>query len=174
MERNIPHNASETIDFYTRTIYSVLRSKSETRISGLEEVHCAMESTMHPDARSASPDYNALIYSILRVPSCIMKVQKLVLGQNANIFCSQGYQDIESWPIVTAAARRRICRYDGKETLAVFINSKSDIEDIVPLVTALQIEWNKMHELLNDERMRSGMGTVYFSGSSKAYKIALW
>lgn len=32
---------------------------------------------------------------------------------------------------------------------------------------------NKMHELLNDERMRSGMGTVYFSGSSKAYKIAL-
>ena len=77
-----------------------------------------------------------------------MKVQKLVLGQNANMFCSQGYQDIESWPIVTAAARRRICRYDGKDTLAVFINSKSDIEDIVPLVTALQIEWNKIHELL--------------------------
>ncbi len=148
MERNIPRNASETIDFYTRTIYSVLRSKSETRISGLEEVHCAMESTMHPDARSASPDYNALIYSILRIPSCILKVNKLVLGQNANMFCSQGYRNIESWPIVTAAARRRICRYDGKETLAVFINSKSDIEDIVPLVTSLQIEWNKMHELL--------------------------
>ena len=34
MERNIPHNASETIDFYKRTIYSVLRSKSENRISG--------------------------------------------------------------------------------------------------------------------------------------------
>ncbi len=148
MERNIPRNASETIDFYKRTIYSVLRSKSETRISGLEEVHAAMESTMHPDARSASPDYNALIYSILRIPSCIMKVHKLVLGQNVNMFYSQGYQDIESWPIATATARRRICRYDGKNTLAVFINSKSDIEDIVPLVTALQIEWNKMHELL--------------------------
>ena len=118
------------------------------RISGLEEVHCAMESTMHPDARSASPDYNALIYSLLRIPSCIMKVKKLVLGQNAGMFYSQGYRDIESWPIVTAPARRRICRYDGKETLAVFINSKSDIEDIVPLVTAFQIEWNKMHELL--------------------------
>lgn len=148
MERNIPHNATETIDFYNRTIYSVLRSRSETRISGLEEVHCAMESTMHPDARSASPDYNALIYSLLRIPSCIMKVKKLVLGQNAGMFYSQGYRDIESWPIVTAPARRRICRYDGKETLAVFINSKSDIEDIVPLVTAFQIEWNKMHELL--------------------------
>ncbi len=148
MERNIPRNASETIDFYKRTIYSVLRSKSETRISGLEEVHSAMESTMHPDARSASPDYNALIYSILRIPSCIKKVHKLVLGQNVNMFYSQGYRNIESWPIVTATARRRICRYDGEDTLAVFINSKSDIEDIVPLVTALQIEWNKIHDLL--------------------------
>ena len=150
MERNIPHNSSETIDFYKRTIYSVLRSKSENRISGLEEVHAAMESTMHPDARSASPDYNALVYSILRVPSCMLKVQRLVLGQNVHMFYSQGYKEIESWPIVTAAARRRICRYDGEETLAVFINSKSDIEDIVPLVTSLQIEWNKFHELLQE------------------------
>ena len=77
MERNIPHNASETIDFYKRTIYSVLRSKSENRISGLEEVHAAMDSTMHPDARSSSPDYNALIYSILRVPPCMQKVRRL-------------------------------------------------------------------------------------------------
>ena len=150
MERNIPHNASETIDFYKRTIYSVLRSKSENRISGLEEVHAAMDSTMHPDARSSSPDYNALIYSILRVPPCMQKVRRLILGQNIHMFYSQGYEDVENWPIVTAAARRRICRYDGAETLAVFINSKSDIEDIVPIVTALQIEWNKFHELLRN------------------------
>ena len=150
MERNIPHNASETIDFYKRTIYSVLRSKSENRISGFEEVHAAMDSTMHPDARSSSPDYNALIYSILRVPPCMQKVRRLILGQNIHMFYSQGYEDVENWPIVTAAARRRICRYDGAETLAVFINSKSDIEDIVPIVTALQIEWNKFHELLQN------------------------
>ena len=148
MERNIPRSASEAIDFYKRTIYSVLRSKSENRISGLEEVHAAMDSTMHPDARSSSPDYNALIYSILRVPPCMLKVHRLVLGQNIHMFTAQGYASVESWPIVTAAARRRICRYDGKETLAVFINSKSDIEDFVPMVTALQIEWNKFHELL--------------------------
>ena len=150
MERNIPHNASETIDFYKRTIYSVLRSKSENRISGLEEVHAAMNSTMHPDARASAPDYNALIYSILRVPPCMLKVQRLILGQNVHMFYAQGYEDVENWPIVTAAARRRICRYDGANTLAVFINSKSDIEDIVPIVTALQIEWNKFHELLQN------------------------
>lgn len=170
MERNIPQSASEAIDFYTRTIYSVLRSKSENKISGLEEVHAAMESTMHPDARSSSPDYNALIYSILRVPPCMVKVKHLILGQNVQMFTSQGYQEIESWPIVTAAARRRICRYDGAETLAVFINSKSDIEDIVPLVTALQIEWNKFHELL-----RNVDETLIFSAivenDSKAFSL---
>ena len=150
MERNIPHHASETIDFYLRTVYSVLRSKSETRISGLEEVHAAMESTMHTEARSSWPDHNALVYSVLRLPPCFLKIHRLVLGQNVRMFHSQGYGDISSWPIVTARARRRICRYDGKETLAVFINSKSDIEDIVPMITALQIEWNKLHELLRD------------------------
>ena len=73
-----------------------------------------------------------------------------MIKQNIHMFYSQGYEDVENWPIVTAAARRRICRYDGAETLAVFINSKSDIEDIVPIVTALQIEWNKFHELLQN------------------------
>ena len=150
MERNIPHSASESIDFYNRTLYSVLRSKSETKISGLEEVYLAMNSTMHPDARSFSPDYNALIYSVLRLPGCMRKVRRLVLGQNVHMFFTQGFEEIENWPIVTAAARRRICRYDGNETLAVFINSKSDIEDIIPMVTALQIEWNKLHELLQN------------------------
>ncbi|MBQ6343836.1 MAG: hypothetical protein IJI41_11980 [Anaerolineaceae bacterium] len=150
MERNIPHYASETIDFYKRTIYSVLRSKSECKVSGLEEVHIAMDSAMHPDARSISPDYNALIYSVLRLPACMLKVKRLILGQNVHMFYVQGFEKIESWPIVTAPARRRICRYDGDSTLAVFINSKSDIEDIVPLITALQIEWNKLHELLKN------------------------
>lgn len=150
MERYIPQNASETIDFYKRTIYSVLRSKSETKISGLEEVYAAMDSTMHPESRSSMPDYSALIYSILRLPSCMLKTERLVLGQNAHMFYTQGFKEIESWPIVTAPARRRICRYDGSKTLAVFINSKSDIEDIVPLVTAMQIEWNKFHELLRN------------------------
>ncbi len=168
MDRNIPHDASETIDFYRRTLYSVLRSKGEIKVSGLEEVHMAMESTMHPDARDASPDYNALIYSILRLPECIMKVRRIILGQNAQMFYAQGYREIETWPIVTAAARRRICRYDGKETLAAFINSESDIEDIIPMITALQIEWNKMHDLLQsvDEKQ---LFSAFVENDQKAF-----
>lgn len=148
MERNIQHDASESIDFYLRTIYSVLRSKSETRISGFEEAHAAMDSTMHHAARSSAPDFNALIYSILRMPDCLISVQKIVLGQHKMMFIDQGYQDIETWQVVSARARRRYCQFDGKITLALYINSKSDIDDIIPVLTAFQIEWNKFHELL--------------------------
>ena len=39
--------------------------------------------------------------------------------------------------------------YDGKNTLAAYIASVSDTDDIVPTLVALQIEWNKFHWLLN-------------------------
>ena len=149
MNRNIPCDASESIDFYERTIYSVLRSKSETRISGFEEAHAAMDSMMHHNARAAEPDFNALIYSILRLPPCMIHVQKIVLGQHQKMFKEQGYHDIMSWEEVSAKARRRFCQYNGVDTLALYISSKSDIDDIIPCLTAFQIEWNKINALLH-------------------------
>ncbi|HNY18761.1 MAG TPA: hypothetical protein PKJ76_01795 [Flexilinea sp.] len=148
MERNIPRDASESIDFYLRTIYSVLRSKSDTRISVFEEAHSGMDSMMHPDARSDFPDYNAFIYSILRLPECLIKVQRIILGQNIKMFAEQGYSDIEKWEVVSARARRRYCLYNNSDTLACFITSRSDIDDLIPEITAFQIEWNKFHYLL--------------------------
>jgi hypothetical protein len=44
--------------------------------------------------------------------------------------------------------------YDGEETLGVYIASISDIDDIVPMLTAFQIEWNKMHTLIG---MQAGL-----------------
>ena len=41
--------------------------------------------------------------------------------------------------------------YDGEETLAAYIASISDIDDIVPMLTAFQIEWNKMHQRLSQD-----------------------
>lgn len=150
MERSIPRDASESIDFYLRTIYSVLRSKSDTRISVFEEAHGSMDSMLHHDARSNVPDFNALIYSILRMPACLLHVERVVLGQNIRMFIQQGYSDIESWTEVSARARRRFCLYNKIDTLACFITSRSDIDDIVPVLTAFQIEWNKLHILLGD------------------------
>lgn len=149
MERTVPKSASDEIDLYLRTLYSLLRSTTEVQIRTLEEVHGGMNSSLHTDARKSTPDISALIYSILRLPPCISQVKSIVLGQSLSVFARQGYADVENWTQVYAKARRRPTFFDGKSTLAVFIASRSDIEDVVPVLTAYQIEWNKLHELLN-------------------------
>jgi hypothetical protein len=53
-----------------------------------------------------------------------------------------------------AAAWRRLS-YDGKATLACYIASGTDIDDIVPLLTAYQIEWNKLHGRMRGDQVRA-------------------
>jgi hypothetical protein len=150
MERTVPRSASDEIDLYLRTIYSLLKSSTEVKVRSLEEVHAGINSSLHPNARKSTIDASAFIYSILRLPNCISHVSSIVLGQSASLFARYGYTDIESWEPVSARARRRRCYYDGKQTLACFIASRSDIEDVIPVLVAYQIEWNKLHDLLQD------------------------
>lgn len=149
MERTTPIRSSEEIDLYLRTIYSLLRSTNEVYIRTLEGVHASMDSSLHMHAIGDQPDTSALIYSLLRLPSVITKVKHVILGQSSSSFTEYGYADIESWEEVSAKARRRKCFYDGNQRLACYIASRSDIDDVVPCLTALQIEWNKLNFLLN-------------------------
>jgi len=148
MERTVPSTVSEEIELYVRTVYSLLRSTVEVQIRTLEEVHAGMNSSMHPDARSTAPDTSAFIYSLLRLPDCMTEVRSVVLGQTASVFAARGYAGIETWQPVTARARRRRCFFNGSDTLACYIGSRSDIDDVMPILTAYQIEWNKLHTLL--------------------------
>jgi hypothetical protein len=148
MERTVPSATSEEIKLYRSTIYSLLRSTADVQIRTLEELHAGMNSLLHPGARSNLPDISAFIYSTLRLPGCMADVRSVILGQNAEVYRRHGYNDLEKWLPETAKARRRRCFFDGKDTLACYIASRSDIEDIIPALTAYQIEWNKMHLLL--------------------------
>jgi len=150
MERTVPTAESEEIELYLRTYYSLLRSTAEVRIRSLEEVHAGMRSLLHPQARDAKPDMPAFIYSLLRLPGCILDVQLVVMGQSPDVFERAGFGDVTTWQEVAALARRRRCYYDGKDTLACIIASRSDIDDLIPLLTSLQIEWNKLHLLLKN------------------------
>jgi hypothetical protein len=47
--------------------------------------------------------------------------------------------------------------FDGDETLAALIASPSDVDDLIPLLVAFQIEWNKIHALLVDSRLTSAL-----------------
>jgi hypothetical protein len=154
MDRRVPTTGSEEIELYIRTYYSLLRATADVQIRTLEEVHAGMGSSLHPSARELEPDMSAFIYSSLRLPDCIISVDRVVLGQSLEVFKEMGIGDLETWQLVSAKARRRRMYCDGAGTLACFIASRSDIDDIVPMLTALQIEWNKLHQRLKGDQIR--------------------
>jgi len=148
MDRTVPKTGSEEIQLYMRTYYSLLRSSHLIQIETLVESHMAMESSLHPLARSTEPDTSALTYASLRLPDCMLDVEQVLIGQIERSFVEVGYTDVQEWQRVSAPGRRRRMHFDGKNALAVFIASRSDIDDLVPTLTAYQIEWNKLHILL--------------------------
>jgi hypothetical protein len=145
MERTVPTTGSEEIRLYMRTYYSLLRTTDEVQIQTLAETHRGMDSLLHTKSRDDIPDVPALIYGSLRLPSCIRQTRLVVMGQSERVFARGGYPDVEGWQPVTAPARRRRSFFDGDQTLAMYIASLSDIDDLMPILTALQIEWNKIH-----------------------------
>jgi hypothetical protein len=149
MDRGIPSAGNEEIELYLRTCYSLLRSTGEIQVESLEETHGGMNSSLHLSAEELTPDISAFIYTCMRLPPCIVRVRLLIMGQSDEVFNRKGYPDVEHWQPVQAQARRRKMFFDGEETLAVFINSVSDIDDLIPMLTAFQIEWNKIHRLLS-------------------------
>src|SRR5256714_1825873 len=136
------------VDLYIRTYNTLLRSSGEISLKALVQAHYNIDSSLHPEARSPYPDMSAFIYSVLRLPASIVHCNLVLLGQSEEMFQQQGF-NVDSWEAVTASARRRKWFYDGKETLAVYVASVSDTDDIVPILVAFQIEWNKMYYLLN-------------------------
>ncbi len=149
MDRAVPFATSEGIDLYLRTYYSLLRSSGPVRVRSLEDSHASMKSSLHLRAESPEPDVSAFLYAWLRLPREIIYARNVLLGQSGDVFARRGYPDVESWQLVRAPARRRRMYFDGESTLAAFIASVSDIDDLIPILVAFQIEWNKMHQRLN-------------------------
>jgi hypothetical protein len=153
MDRTVPKTGSEDIELYMRTYYSLLRSTHTIMLETLVETHMAMESSLHVHARGPQPDVSALVYTSLRLPGVMAEVDYVLLGQIEKSFLNAGYPVLE-WERVYAPGRRRRMHFDGERTLAVFIASRSDIDDLIPMLTAYQIEWNKLHSLLQNEIAR--------------------
>ena len=149
MERTVPHTASEEVELYQRTYYSLLRTSDTVQIRSIEEVHAGMNSLLHQHARHQEPDMTAFIYALLRLPECVRDTKEIVLGQTGIVFEEAGLGNVWDWEQVHGKARRRRCFYNNdKNILACIIASRSDIDDVIPMLTAYQIEWNKIHQLL--------------------------
>lgn len=159
MDRTVPRTGSDPIQLYMRTYYSLLRSSDVIRIETLIESHATMESSLHAGAADFEPDVSALIYASLRLPPCIRQVEHVLIGQIEKSFIAAGYVDIPDWQRVFAPGRRRRMHFDGNNKLVVYIGSRSDIDDLVPILTAYQIEWNKLHTIMRDTVIREFLQT---------------
>src|SRR3569623_130984 len=167
VDRQPPRATSDEIDLYIRTYYSLLRASGDVRVRAFEEAHLYSRSSLHLGAEEPEPDLAAFAYSAGRLPACMPSIRRIVLGQSLAQFAEAGVP-IESWQVVRTRGRRRPLRWDGKQTLAVFVASGSDIDDLVPILTAYQIEWNKLRDRLlgahissvqDDLALASALGT---------------
>jgi hypothetical protein len=159
MERQPPVAPADEIDLYVRTYTSLLRSSGDVDVRAFEEAHAFSASSLHEGALATEPDISAFAYAAGRLPFEMTQIRRIVLGQSHELFEAAGY-DVRSWRIVRTRGRRRPLRWDGSSTLAAFIASASDIDDLVPIVTAYQIEWNKMHGRLRSLADGAGRAEV--------------
>lgn len=151
MDRATPVAHSDEIELYVRTYYSLLRSSAPIRVRSLEETHAAMSSSLHILADSQDLDVSALVYCAMRLPEVIVQTKLMVLGQMEDVFRHAGFR-VERWHPVRARARRRKLYFNAEDgTLAAYVASVSDIDDLIPTVTTFQIEWNKIHGRLGGD-----------------------
>jgi len=169
VDRQPPRATSDEIDLYIRTYYSLLRSSGDVRVRAFEEAHLYSRSSLHLGAEHPTePDLAAFGYSAGRLPDCMPRIRHIVLGQSLAQFEAAGYM-VDRWQGVKTRGRRRPLRWDGGDTLAAFVASASDIDDLVPILTAYQIEWNKLRERLlgarisdvsDDESLTGALGSA--------------
>jgi hypothetical protein len=134
---------SDEIELYQRTYTTLLRSSGETRLRVLEPSHRAMGSSLHPLAGADELDLGAFLYAIRRLPDGIVEARRIAMGQDVAALVAAGMA-VEDWEETEAPARRRRWYDDHAGTLAVLLASASDVDDLIPTLVALQIEYNKI------------------------------
>ena len=139
-----------SIDLHLRTYRSALKSNLEITLHSLTSSYLKIDSILHPFAADPTHlDPSALVYSLLRLPRDVDRSKTIIMGQNPGVFLDHGFSDVTKWKKSLATARRRTRYFDPKTgLLASFLSSISDIDDIVNLLLAYQIEWNKFHQII--------------------------
>lgn len=136
-----------SINRFVKLTYKTLGSTGLVPIQRLEYAYREMKSSIHEGVETDLVDTNVLAYVCSRLPDSIFNVKTILIGQSEQFFKESGI-DIDACVEVFAKARRRRYLFDGQNTLIVYIASKSDLDDVIPMLLALQIEWNKCHALL--------------------------
>jgi hypothetical protein len=164
MSRRTMAASSELVDAYARLYHGLPDSIGRFPVDQLVPHHCRLESSLHKSAWTEHVNISAFIYSAQRLPDCISRVDRVVIGSTEKLFTEYGFGEVLDWRRVEALSRRRRTHYNGRETMAIFVTSVSDLDDLIPVLCAYQIEWNKMHQRLS----QSELGKELAAGRIKA------
>lgn len=159
----------DTIELNVGTYRSALKSTLEVTINSLTNSHLHMDSILHPYGQNPDQfDTSAFIYSTFRLPSIIDKAEKVIIGQNPEVFSQNGFTNVDDWPRVTSPGRRRTTHFNpNSKIMASFAASISDIDDLTNILIAYQTEWNKLHLILrhfykNYSSLKKDLGSAEF------------
>lgn len=135
------------INRFVQLTYMTLCSSGLVPLQRLESAYRGFQCIIHPYLSEDRMDVGALNYVCSRLPECVFQIDRVLFGQSETFLQESGVA-LKSCIEVYAKARRRRYLYDTKQTLIAFIASKSDLDDVIPSLLALQIEWNKCHRYL--------------------------
>ena len=106
-DTNEPTKGRREVELYLRTYMTLLESSGAVSVRSLEPAHLTSGSSLHAGAEEPGPDMNAFLYSANRLPSCIVHINHILLGQTRNAFTLHGHEDVQSWEPVSSPGRRR-------------------------------------------------------------------
>ncbi|MGE3271809.1 MAG: hypothetical protein AB7P40_23855 [Chloroflexota bacterium] len=141
----------DAVNLYVRTYTTILRTHGDVPVRAFEAAHQGVGSSLHPGAASEEPDAGAFIYAVQRLPACVVAVDRVVLAQLTEQLDAAVNGGVGDWAGVSAPGRRRQWVWDRNATLAVVIASTSDLDDVIPTLVAYQLEWNKLHRLIQSQ-----------------------
>lgn len=142
----------QTVEEYLQSLRFIGKGVKGMNLELLHEFHYRLDSNLHRGAGKPELTPSAILYASARLPAIIDRTN-LILVTGSREFLFQVGEPVRAWQKIEAQARRRTMYFDGMETLAILISSFSDLDDLLTVLCAYQIEWNKMHHLLARHRL---------------------
>jgi len=128
--------SEESIEKHRRFYWELLAKGQEVKLATLLPTYEKMQPALHQDS-------SVLDYVLDRLPATIQQTKKVFLGQNRQDFEKVGLKLDLKQP-ETAKARRHWWFFDAQnQALACFLASPSDVDDLVNLLLAYQLEEKK-------------------------------
>lgn len=165
-EERLALDGGQNVQRYLESYHRFRRESSLVDLSTLTSAHRKLGSSLHRGAETQEVIPPAFIYAAARLPEVMPGVEKVILTSSLNYLMDR-CGPVEGWREEQASKRRRLAYFDGRVSLAMLVNSHSDLDDIVPSLCAYQIEWNKMHRRLAESRL----GPALARGDEQASRV---